>query len=207
MLILERTLRRRAQRQRGRPVSRLSSDTTHAPLIWASPQPAASDDVPGFGHADGGKRRRPAGREADRALFLDFDGVLHPAVEGSPATGIVVPTPLFGWLPALARELEPHPDVVVVVHSTWRYTHDLEELRELLGGLGERVAGTTPRGPRYESILWWLHMNPRFISHRILDDAQNEFPQPPPAELILCDPETGVAAADVQAALRSWLRS
>ena len=98
-----------------------------------------------------------------------------------------------------------HPDVVIVVHSTWRYTHDADELRLLLGALGQRVVGATPRGPRYESIEWWLNMNPKFGSYRILDDDAREFPTPTPPELILCDPATGVAAPKVLAALRTWL--
>lgn len=146
-----------------------------------------------------------------RALFLDFDGVLHPTVEGASASdsaagvSAAVHTTLFGWLPALVALLKPHPDLVIVVHSTWRYTHNLEELREILGPLGGRVVGSTPRGPRYESIQWWLHANPAFGSHCILDDDPREFPEALPAELIVCDPSTGVSAPDVQARIKAWL--
>lgn len=142
-----------------------------------------------------------------RAMFLDFDGVLHPSVEGATdfVEGAPVHTTFFGWLPMLVTLLEPHPNVVVVVHSSWRFTHDLDELRELLGPLGARVVGTTPPGPRYESIRWWLHLNPAYSGHRILDDDRREFPSPPPAELIVCDPRTGVSAPDVQACIKDWL--
>jgi hypothetical protein len=141
-----------------------------------------------------------------RALFVDIDGVLHPTtVDGSAGTGDVVHTTLFGWLPVLSRALQPHPDVVIVVHSTWRYTHDLEELRGVLGALGSRVVGATPRGPRYESILWWLNMNPQFANYRVLDDDPREFPSPAPSELILCNPATGVSAPDVLHQLNLWL--
>jgi len=145
---------------------------------------------------------------AYKALFLDFDGVLHPTtIEVEPATfETVIGTGLFGWLPELERILRPHPDVAICVHSSWRYTHDIEELRELLGSLGGRVVGSTPRGPRYESIQWWLHLNPVFTSHCILDDDRREFPDPAPAELILCDHRTGVSAPTAQAALERWLR-
>jgi hypothetical protein len=149
---------------------------------------------------------RSARRDGRRALFLDFDGVLSPlSVEGTADASEVVHTPLFGWLPVLAAALKPYPDVVIVVHSTWRYTHDLDELRELLGSLGARVGGATPLGPRYESILWWLHLNPSFTDYRILDDDAKEFPNPPPAELILCNPTTGVAGPRVLASLQTWL--
>jgi len=101
--------------------------------------------------------------------------------------------------------LRPHPDVHVVAHSTWRYTHDVDELRLLLGVLGPRLVGATPTGPRYDSILWWLNQNPRYSSYRILDDDPREFPDPLPAELVLCDPRSGVSAPDVQAALKDCL--
>jgi hypothetical protein len=144
----------------------------------------------------------------DRALFIDIDGVLHPTtVEGSPDAGGIVHTPMFGWLPVLAGVLRPHPGVALVVHSTWRYTHDVDELRGVLGALGSRVVGATPPGPRYESILSWLHLNPAITDYRILDDDQREFPRPLPAELILCNPSTGITGPKVLAALRAWLES
>ncbi len=140
------------------------------------------------------------------ALFLDIDGVLHPTgVEGAAAEAAVVTTTLFGWLPQLVAHLKPYPHVSIVVSSTWRYTHNLEELRDVLSELGPRVVGATPLGMRYESIQGWLELNPVFKSHRILDDALTEFPDPPPPELILCDPRTGVSSADVLAALQNWL--
>jgi len=139
----------------------------------------------------------------------DFDGVLHPTViEVEPRRmESVIGIGLFGWLPALVRTLQTHPDVGLVVHSTWRYTHDPDELRLLLGGLGKRMLGAAPRGPRYESILWWLHLNPQFTDHRILDDDPSEFPRPLPTELIVCNPEVGVTSQEVAAALRAWLAS
>lgn len=136
-----------------------------------------------------------------RILSLDFDGVLHPALS-TDATTDMHP---FGWLQALVDLLEPHPDVSVLVHSTWRYAYRPAELREMLGELGPRFVGAAPRGPRYESVLWWLQQNPGFTSFRILDDDPTEFPTPAPAELILCDSRRGVSDARVQAALIEWL--
>ena len=170
---------------------------------------AATRRAPPLGQAGVRSRSgRAKAPETVRALFLDFDGVLHPKTLEADIEEdeIVVSTGLFGWLPALVGVLKTKPEVSVVVHSTWRYTHDVEELRLLLGALGSRVVGTTPRGPRYEAIEWWLHLNPLFGSYRILDDDPTEFPVPPPPELILCDPRTGVAAPAVLAALRTWLK-
>ncbi len=153
--------------------------------------------------------RGPAGTPTarqPRVLFVDFDGVLHPTtVEGTSEAGGVVHTPMFGWLPLLVDVLRPHPDVALVVHSTWRYTHDIDELRGVLGALASRVVGATPRGPRYESILWWLQLSPAYLSFRILDDDAKEFPKPLPAELILCNPRTGISEAAVLTSLRVWL--
>jgi hypothetical protein len=142
-----------------------------------------------------------------RALFLDFDGVLHPTVKGAldGGDGAAVHTTQFGWLPTLAVPLNPHPDVVIVGHPTWRYTHGLEELQCVLGALVGRVVGAKPRGPRYESIRRWPPLNRAFASHRILDDDAREFPQLLPAEPIVCGLSTGVSAPDVQARIRAWL--
>ena len=87
--------------------------------------------------------------QTTRVLFLDFDGVLHPTTEDlDDDSGRCLATPFFGWLPHLARALEWFLDVRIVVHSTWRYTQDVDELRELLGPLRVRFLGATPRGPR-----------------------------------------------------------
>lgn len=145
----------------------------------------------------------PTRAPSRRLLSLDFDGVVHPTDEAD----VRIATTHFGWLPHLASALASHPDVAVLVHSTWRYTYDPEELRELLGPLGSRVVGSTPKGPRYESILRWLSANTQFSDYRILDDAAREFPHPPPAELILCNPASGVSDAAVLGLLRQWLEA
>jgi hypothetical protein len=141
---------------------------------------------------------------ATRVLFLDFDGVLHPTTNFT-SDGPLIKTVLFGWLPNLRAVLTPHPDVSLVVHSTWRLTHDVNELRGVLGVLGRHVVGATPLGERYASIRAWLDMNPQVTSYRILDDDAAEFPKPAPAELVLCDPRAGVAAPEVLEELRRWL--
>jgi hypothetical protein len=153
-----------------------------------------------------GQRRGkpPSGR---RVLFLDFDGVLHP---GPPPLGPggdqpTIVTKHFGWLPTLLRTLTPFPDVKVVVHSTWRLCYDESELWEILSELGGRYLGATPAGERYASILQWLEANPDVTSYRILDDEPDEFPQPLPEQLIVCDPTQGVTGLEVASALREWL--
>jgi hypothetical protein len=134
-----------------------------------------------------------------RAIFLDFDGVLHPA-EG--ALGTVLP---FEWLPILVQLLAPWPDVQLAVHSTWRYTHTPAELRELLGPLGSRFIAALPRGPRAEAIMWFLHINPGISSHLILDDAPAEFPVDFSGNLVLCESFRGISTPEIQARIEAWL--
>lgn len=130
------------------------------------------------------------------ALFTDIDGVFHRAGDGLEEVG-----PHFLWLPLLSEALIGHQDVVVVVHSTWRYQYTLAELRELLAGLGVQTIAAAPRGPRADAIRWFLQMNPGFKEHRILDDEQDEF-RPPPEELLLCDPKLGLTTPGVLGSLR-----
>lgn len=104
-----------------------------------------------------------------RLLFLDFDGVLHSSLATEDAERFV-------WLPALVRLLEGHPDVQIVVHSTWRYEYRDEEIRALLRELGDRFVGCTPRGPREQSIEMVLQANKgMYSSYLVLDDAPKEF--------------------------------
>lgn len=132
-------------------------------------------------------------------IFLDFDGVLHPAGDGKET---VVH---FQWLQVLVQLLEPWPDVHLAVHSTWRYLHTPMELRSLLGPLGGRFIGAVPRGPRAESILWFLHLNPDITRYLVLDDAPREFPHGFPGGLLLCDSQVGISDPEVQVRLHAWL--
>lgn len=134
-----------------------------------------------------------------RVLFLDFDGVLHP----TPLADADQPLRLLPHL----RSVLTGKDVSLVVHSTWRYVYRLKELGELLATAGAPVLGATPRGPRYESIQWWLHLNPSVTDYVILDDDAGEFPDPLPAELLLCDPASGLLTPSVLDRLGRWLES
>jgi len=149
--------------------------------------------------------RSPLRAAQPRVLFIDIDGVLHPTVDTASASTPALKDTFFGWLPALVSALMLHMDVRIVVHSTWRYMYKIDELQDILESLAPRVLGTTPLGPRYESILWWLQLNPGITNYRILDDDATEFPSPPPPELILCDPTQGVRDQRVLSALNAWL--
>lgn len=187
-----------------RPMAPLSAPRPPRPyLAFAAPERERPTTLPSAKRSQR-RMQRPSGH---RVLFLDFDGVLHP---GPPPLGRgeeqpFIATKHFGWLPALLRTLAPHPDVKVVVHSTWRLAYDEAELWEILSDLGGRYLGATPAGERYASILQWLEANPGVTSYRILDDEPDEFPQPLPEQLIVCDPTQGVTGLEVASALRQWL--
>ncbi|WP_175424728.1 HAD domain-containing protein [Pseudoduganella umbonata] len=55
--------------------------------------------------------------------FLDFDGVLHPdEVYYKPGKGIFIVNSkhaLFAWTSILSELLEPHPDVRIVLSTSW----------------------------------------------------------------------------------------
>lgn len=71
---------------------------------------------------------------------------------------------------------------------------------------GPVYVGVTPaKLDRWASIQAWLEGHPEIESFRILDDQAGEFPSPPPAELILCNPTQGLSAPGVQAALARFL--
>jgi len=149
-----------------------------------------------------------------RVLFLDFGGVTHPSGADAPARpmrgGLAAAgcrADMFCWFDILRGLLAGHPDVFVVVHSNWRYACSADDIGDMLGELGSRYLGCTPLGDRHASIRQWLARNRGVSSYRILDDSAHAFPDPPPAELILCDPRTGVSEPAVQAQLRHWLES
>ena len=152
-------------------------------------------------------------------LFLDFDGCVHPAgllCAPNPRNGVLtrslgaveytLPVDLFVWVPLLIEMLALHPDVFIAVHSTWREAYSVTEIGDMLGDLGRRYLGVTPPGPRWESITTWLSQNTA-TSWRILDDAPREFPDPPPLELVVCHPLTGLSAPEVQGQLYEWLET
>ena len=88
-----------------------------------------------------------------KIIFLDFDGVLHP-------DGIAK----FSRLPVLERFLVEMPDAEVVVSSTWREDHTLNQLQNFFSPhLRHRIAGVTPSlddgyelGGRQKEILSYV---------------------------------------------------
>lgn len=144
-----------------------------------------------------------------RALFLDFDGVLHPA--GLTVHDVMQPIEriharrpdLFCHVAVVDELLRPHPDVEVWVHSGWRLHQPADVILPLLGPLQSRLRGITSGVSRHASILDAVSTH-GIDDYRILDDLPEEF-DGTPAELILCDPALGVSCPTVRGQLVQWL--
>jgi hypothetical protein len=134
-----------------------------------------------------------------KLLFLDFDGVLHPA-GGAPGTCMP-----FEWLPTLVELLDPAPNVLLAVHSSWREVHAMEYLKDFLGPLGSRVLGSVPNGPKSNAIQSFLTSNPSVQDYLILDDSAAEFGSDLSTHLLTCKPLVGIQDPAVQLKLKAWL--
>jgi hypothetical protein len=149
------------------------------------------------------------GEREMRALFLDFDGVLHPVSAlrcfemRLPVETAIGRGRLFRWSWVLADLLEPHPDVQIIVHSSWRLLHRQSALPKFMGPLGNRFAGSTTGDERWEGITQVVVQN-RLSDFRVLDDHPEHFPAGL-SELIVCDSELGVYDETVRNHLRAWL--
>jgi hypothetical protein len=134
-----------------------------------------------------------------RLVFVDFDGVLHPA-GGEP--GQALP---FCWVPYLSDELAAHPDVALVVHSSWGERFALDELREFLSPLGERVIAWVGNGPKAQAIQAFMRAQPQVRHWLVIDDDAAQFGEEFAGSLLICDPRTGISNSDTQGCLRAWL--
>ena len=124
-------------------------------------------------------------------IFLDFDGVLHPFFPLPDNTD--EQNAHFCDVPALAGVLARHPDVKVVVTSSWRNKYDIPELKKLLGPVvGARVVGKTPSvqssnspGARAREIEMYLAASDDPTQLWVaLDDMEDLFD--PSSPLIVC---------------------
>ena len=125
-----------------------------------------------------------------KIIFLDFDGVLHP-------DGIAK----FSRLPILEKFLSEMPEVEIVISSTWREDHTLDQLRGFFSPhLRNRISGVTPSlddgyelGGRHKEILSYLAnegLSDRNCSWVALDDIALFF-EDHCKNLVLTDSSTG----------------
>jgi len=143
--------------------------------------------------------------ESAPVLFLDFDGVTHP----EPCEK----HQLFQSLPLIESVLRRYPGVLVILSTTWRTTHALDELKDRFSSdVAERVLGGTPLVNLYD-LAWypaplsgrsrqreieaWLHQN-RTLNHPwvAIDDRPWWF-ESECQNLLVTSPLTGFTESDV----------
>jgi hypothetical protein len=147
-----------------------------------------------------------------RALFLDFDGVLHApgAIAGakpplSPAQIRAGWPKTFEHVKLLAEQLQGCGEVGVIVCSSWRMFLDDDALGSLLQPIAAWYKGSTglPYQPRDVAIKTWLEVN-NILDFAVIDDNASFFPGDWPT-LIVCDAERGLDDPAVLAKLSDWL--
>ena len=80
-------------------------------------------------------------------LFLDFDGVTHP----DPCREVEY----FRQLPLIEDVLRDQMRVYIVISSSWRYDHTIDELRERFSSdIRSRVIDVTPSVTRTDDEGW-----------------------------------------------------
>lgn len=135
-------------------------------------------------------------------LFLDFDGVLHPAVNYSD-------TLLLCKLPLLETVLRSRPQVSVVISSTWRESRTLPELRTFFSAdIAPRVIDVTAAWRdvqdeesfgtyvRQAEIEAWLRTTGRAWEQWVAVDDQSHLFRPFCKNLLATSPATGLTEAD-----------
>jgi hypothetical protein len=131
-------------------------------------------------------------------LFLDFDGVLHP----EPCCDR---EQLFCRMPLLEAVLRDVPSVEIVISSTWRVQHSLDELQQLFSpDIGCRITGVTPLRPtvdppphlapypRHAEIDAWLKQSSRTAERWIALDDRADWFKPFLTTLVHCDSSIGL---------------
>lgn len=144
-------------------------------------------------------------------LFLDFDGVLHPAICSSDAD-------LLCRRPLLEAVLRDFPQVQIVVSSTWRESRTLPQLQAMFSSdISVRIIGATPRWQdlqddatmgnyvRQAEIETWLRQAGRVWEAWVALDDQPWLFRPFLANLVRSDPATGLTE-EICATLRQRLQ-
>ena len=117
---------------------------------------------------------------------------------------------IFSQAPVLAGLMTEFP-CQIVISSSWRFSYNLDEMKEklpkaisknVIGVTGDAYIGPYPRFNEIKEYL--LSKNKSLYGWRALDDSKIEFPNGC-TDLILCDPNTGLALKQIQE-LKIWLQ-
>ena len=154
--------------------------------FWAE-EPTPSSDSEQSAHSQQQQKLVDSLR-GGQCIFLDFDGVLH---RGNSGTLVL--------LPKLEALLRKHPQIVIVISSTWR-NGGLPYLKRLFSNdIADRVVGVTPErtGPfsRSKEIMEVVRLGrPKYWI--ALDDDECLF-SPGFQPLYLTAPEVGLTEEDL----------
>lgn len=156
-----------------------------------------------------------------RVLYLDFDGVLHPAdVWLEPGRTMRLGDlseghALFEHAQLLADLLEPHDDVRVVLSTSWVSGLGFDRAHaELPEALSKKVIGATfdpaIHGKGFGDIARGYQVQGDAKKRRLtdwvaLDDDVRDWPEEDVERLIQTDPVLGLGAPLAQKRLRAWL--
>ena len=151
-----------------------------------------------------------------RAIFLDFDGVLHDAEivqidrwsEDTPVPRAIEGRQLFEFAPLLADILRPYPDVHIVAHSSWCRYFDADACRALLAASGLRIDDIATGKYRQDRITQYAYDHGITDWIAVDDEPQNfdeRWRHRWGNRLIACDPHHGLSDATIIAAISAWL--
>jgi hypothetical protein len=138
-------------------------------------------------------------------LFLDFDGVLHPAH--------AEPNEHFCNLQRVEKVVRDYPALRIVLSTSWQAAYPLAALRSRFAlDIRGRIIGGTHNArsvepdSRYMQIRTFLVIRGQETTPWVaLDDAEHEFPNGC-TELVWCDPTRGFDE-EAEGRLHSKLRS
>jgi hypothetical protein len=199
-------------------VAKMRSAISHRPARRPCPDRLRARQAPAGGRAF--LTRDPS--HFVRIVFIDFDGVMHPASaavdlkrsfiqQASPAE--LRARGLFVYTRILAEALKGAHDSAelrVVVHSSWRSNFRDDEIRRVIPELEPWLLGTVgfPTLARDAAIMKWLEMMGDKVSDfLVLDDVPQLFAGGAAkwANLVLCAPEKGLDEPRVQEELKKFL--
>lgn len=148
-----------------------------------------------------------ASKTTPPTIFLDFDGVLHPAdyLRFAEINGeLVIDHDLRCCWANILYDLIKDSLCRLVVHSSWRESNSVEQIRAMLPEkLRRHVVATTRGAGRHASIQRYIEQND-VKQYLILDDAGDEFPEDC-RQLVLCESDRGISCTSVQAAISAFL--
>jgi len=150
-------------------------------------------------------------------LFLDFDGVLHPDVVYLECGRLVLRRDgiaFFEWAPLLQNALARHPEIRIVLSTSWvslGFNFARAQLPQLLR---ERVISATSEGAdsgfewltRYRQIIQYVnrHRCQRWLA---IDDDVEHWPDEHRASLVATDGDWGLSESGKSDELAAKLKS